>query len=637
MEQGALLTVVILLGAAVLAVPIFRRAGLGPVLGYLAAGLAIGPFGFKVFHEAGEVIHLAEFGVVMLLFIIGLEMKPARLWALRREIFGLGTLQVVAAGAVLTAGGVFIGIPPTAAFLGALGFVLTSTAIVLRILEDEGESNTPAGQKIVSILLLEDLAIVPLLAIVAFLAPTASAAEAHGLSGWLGIAVALLVVAAVWFAGRFVINPLFRVLAASRTREIMTAAALLVVLGSALAAEAGGLSMAMGAFLAGVLLSESSFRNQLEADIEPFRGLLLGLFFLAVGMSLDLGVIGTSWPFILLIVLVFMLLKAGTIYVVARVMRSDHHEATQRALLMAQGGEFAFVLYTASADVGLLDAGLLAQMNAAVILSMALTPLAALALPFLAPAPPESTDGLEVANGVSGTVLLIGFGRFGQVVSQILLARGIDVTIIDSSPDMIRSAARFGFKIFYGDGTRLDVLRTAGAGSAKLIAVAVDKKDTANRIVELAKAEFPLAELYVRSFDRAHTLELYAEGVAYEIRETFESAIRFGEASLRGLGASADEAAAVAADIRRRDLERLEIQKVEGITGGRDRLIRQGPTPTPLTEPKRESRPLNEETAVVATPMEEPPSSPDEGIEDTLPSPPRERAEERSEPRTPVS
>jgi glutathione-regulated potassium-efflux system protein KefB len=636
MEDGALLTVVILLGAAVLAVPIFRRLGLGPVLGYLAAGLAIGPFGFRVFREADEVIHLAEFGVVMLLFLIGLEMKPSRLWALRREIFGLGTLQVAGAGAVLTAGGVMLGIPPVAAFIGALGFVLTSTAIVLRILEDQGETNTPGGQKIVSILLLEDLAIVPLLAIVAFLAP-AAAAESEGGQGWLGIAITLVVVAAVWFAGRVVLNPIFRVLAASRTREIMTAAALLVVLGAALAAEAGGLSMAMGAFLAGVLLSESSFRHQLEADIEPFRGLLLGLFFLGVGMSLDLGVIATSWQFILLIVLVFMVFKAGTIYLVARLFRSDHHEATQRALLMAQGGEFAFVLYTASADVGLVDPALLAQLNAAVILSMALTPLAALALPFLAPAAPESADGLERAEGLMGTVLLIGFGRFGQVVSQILLARGIDVTIIDASPEMIRSASRFGFKIFYGDGTRLDVLRTAGAGSAKLIAVAVDKKETANRIVELAKAEFPLAELYVRSYDRAHTLELFAEGVAYEIRETFESAIRFGEASLRGLGASPDEAAAVASDIRRRDLERLEIQKVEGITGGRDRLIRQGPTPTPLTEPKREGRPLNEETAVVATPMDEPPAE-DETIEDTLPPPPPQRAEEEEErPRTPVS
>jgi glutathione-regulated potassium-efflux system protein KefB len=632
---GQLLPVVILLGSAVVAVPIFRRLGLGSVLGYLAAGLVIGPFGLRFFQDPDTILHVAELGVVMLLFIIGLELRPSRLWSLRRDIFGLGLGQVVICGLLLYGGAVLAGLSPTVAFVAGSGLAMSSTAIVLQILNERGESTQPHGQRAFSILLFQDLAIVPLLAILAFLAPgTGEAAEGGG--SWLAPLTAVAAVVAVVAAGRWLLNPFFRLLAESRAREIMTAAALLVVLGAALVMDMGGLSMAMGAFLAGVLLSESSFRHQLEAEIEPFRGILLGLFFLAVGMSIDLGVVARAWALILGAVVVFMALKIGGLYGVARLFRSSHGDSVRLAMLLSQGGEFAFVLFSTARDATLLTPELAAILTAAVIVSMALTPLAAMAIPYLVRDEPEPTDGLETAEGRMGTVLLIGFGRFGQVVSQILLARGIEVTIIDASPEMIRSAARFGFKIFYGDGTRLDVLRTAGAGSAKLIAVAVDKKETANRIVELAKAEFPLASLYVRSYDRAHTLELHAEGVAYEIRETFESAIRFGEASLRGLGATSEEAAAVAADIRRRDLERLEIQKVEGITGGRDRLIRQGPVPTPLTEPKREGRPLNEETAVVATPMDEPPAS-DEGVVDTLPPPEPERAAERSERVTPVS
>ncbi|HWA13156.1 MAG TPA: monovalent cation:proton antiporter-2 (CPA2) family protein, partial [Burkholderiales bacterium] len=291
-----LVKVVTLLGAAVVAVPIFRRLGLGSVLGYLAAGLAIGPFGFGLFTDPQAILHVAELGVVMFLFVIGLEMRPSHLWKLRGEIFGLGAAQVAACGALLTGVGVLAGFPPVVSFIAAMGFTLSSTAIVVQILEERGDTSTPAGQRIVSILLLEDLAIVPLLILVSFLAPGAAD---HGGSRWVDIGIALGAIAALVAAGLWLLSPMFRLLAAARAREVMTAAALLVVLGAALLMELGGLSMAMGAFLAGVLLSESSFRLQLEADIEPFRGILLGLFFIAVGMSLNLPIFATEWALIL--------------------------------------------------------------------------------------------------------------------------------------------------------------------------------------------------------------------------------------------------------------------------------------------------------------------------------------------------
>ncbi len=593
-----LIPTVALLGAAVVAVPIFKRLGLGSVLGYLAAGLVIGPFGIALFTDPMSILHVAELGVVMLLFIIGLEMKPSRLWNLRREIFGLGVAQVVVCSALLTGVGILGGFSPVIAFVAGAGFVLTSTAVVLQVLDERGETNEPAGQKIVSVLLLEDLAIVPLLAIVAFLAPIPE--ESHSGSRLIEIGIAVAAIAGVYLAGRFLLNPLFRILAAAHAREIMTAAALLVVLGAALVTQLGGLSMAMGAFLAGVVLSESTFRHELEADVEPFRGILLGLFFLSVGMSLDLSVIATDWPLILAAVVAFMAVKGIGIYFVARAFKSDHPEALRRAFLMAQGGEFAFVLYAAAANVGLFDVTINAVLNAAVIISMALTPLAPIVTRWLLPER-VSFDGVDKADGLTGKALVIGFGRFGQVASQALLARQIDVSIIDSDTDMIRAAARFGFKIYYGDGARLDVLRAAGAGSAEAILICIDKPEQADRIVEIVKAEFPLAKLLVRSFDRGHSLRLVGAGVDYQIREMFESAMNFGEAALVSLGVPEDEAAETIAGVRKRDEERFAIQMTEGIYAGRDLMVKQRePTPVPLSPPRRAAQPLSAETAVVA-------------------------------------
>ena len=373
-NTSQLVGIVTLLGAAVVAVPLFKRIGLGSVLGYLAAGLAIGPSGLGLMSDAQTIIHVAELGVVMFLFIIGLEMKPSHLWSLRGQIFGLGSMQVVLSSVLLTGVGIAFGFPWQVSFVAGAGFVLTSTAIVMQVLSERGDIQTPRGQRIVSILLFEDLLIVPLLAIVAFLAP-ADAATTHGAPVLQKIIFAALSLTVLIGAGIWLLNPLFRVLAKAKAREVMTAAALLVVLGAALLMELGGLSMAMGAFLAGVLLSESTFRHQLEADIEPFRGLLLGLFFLGVGMALNLDVVASNWRIVAAGVLALMVTKAFCIYCVARLAKSNHSEAIDRAILMAQGGEFAFVLFTEALKLNVISAEINANITAIVVLSMALTPM----------------------------------------------------------------------------------------------------------------------------------------------------------------------------------------------------------------------------------------------------------------------
>ena len=594
-----LIKVVALLGSAVVAVPIFRKLGLGSVLGYLTAGLLIGPFGFAWFSDPQSILHVAELGVVMFLFVIGLEMRPSHLWSLRRQIFGLGALQIALCTFALTGVGLAFGFSLPVSFVGAAGFVLTSTAIVMQLLGERGDIALPHGQKIVSILLFEDLLIVPLLALVAFMSPVVPA-HAEG-SRWISVGIGFASLVGLIVAGIWLLNPLFRILAAAKAREVMTAAALLVVLGAALLMDLGGLSMAMGAFLAGVLLSESTFRHQIEADIEPFRGILLGLFFLSVGMSLDVDVVMQNWPLIVSAVLAMMAVKALCIYVVARMVRSNHAEALDRAVLMAQGGEFAFVLFSAAASAQIIDATVNANLTAIVVLSMVLTPLFVLVYKRIAPKPTVNMDGVDEADGLSGSVLLIGFGRFGQVASQSLLARDVDVTIIDNDIDMIRSAEEFGFKIYYGDGTRLDVLHASGAHSARAIAVCIDGKESVNKIVELVKAEFPLVRLLVRSYDREHALELINAGVDYQIRETFESAVNFGAAALVELGVAEDEASRIAEEIRRRDAERFELEMAGGgLRAGASAMYNNTvPKPTPFTTPKRESKALNDEAAEV--------------------------------------
>ena len=591
----SLLSPVILLTAAVISVPLIKRLGLSSVLGYLIAGLIIGPFGLAFFYDSASILHIAELGIVMYLFVIGLEMRPSYLWSLRKEIFGLGALQISAGSLGLTAVGLVYGYSWQVSFVCAAGFVLTSTAIVMQLLGDRGDIAQPRGQKIVSILLFEDLLIVPLLAIVAFIAPNHVVESTS--TRLQSIGVGLISIAGLIAAGYWLLNPLFRLLAAAKAREVMTAAALLVVLGAALLMQVSGLSMAMGAFLAGVLLSESTFRHQIEADIEPFRGILLGLFFLGVGMSLDLNVVKNNWALILSAVLLLMFVKASMIYLIARLTKSPHSEALDRALLMAQGGEFAFVLFTAAMSAQVISAVERSNLTAIVVLSMILTPIIGILFKrFTQTTEQTSLENIRIAEGLSGKVLMIGFGRFGQVSSQLLLARGIDVTIIDNDIDMIQNAERFGFKIYYGDGSRLDILHASGADTAEAIVVCVDHKETTNKIVELVQHEFPMAKLLVRSYDREHALHLAKQNVDYMIRETFESAMLFGGAILEELGVDQGDVEEISQEIRERDKERFETEIAADDVYAGIGLQYTGPRPTaPLITPNHTGQILNED------------------------------------------
>lgn len=585
-----LIQVVTLLAAAVIAIPIFKKIGLGSVLGYLAAGLCIGPFGFGFFNNPTAILHVAELGVVMFLFVIGLEMQPSHLWSLRKDIFGLGSLQILITGSLLTLLGLLLNLPLLYALIAGIGFTLTSTAIVFQTLTERGDVGTPQGRKIFSILLFEDLLIVPLLAIVTILSPE------HTKKGFelKTIATPILAMGGIILVGLWVLNPLLRILSKAKAREVLTAAALLVVLGSALLMQMSGLSMAMGAFLAGVLLSQSAFRHQIEADIEPFRGILLGLFFMGVGMSLDLPLVKMNIQFILLAVVIYMFGKALAVFSVAKIMGCKNRESLDRATTMIQGGEFAFVLFAAAKSFNVIDQELNANMTAVIVISMALTPIVAIIVKKLLPPPHISLEGVETPNDLEGSALLIGFGRFGQVVSQLLLARNLNVTIIDHDAERIRNAKNFGFQIYYGDGSRLDVLRASGAHKASFIAVCIDNKETATKIAQLIKHEFPETKVLVRAFDRVHARELVLANVDFQIRETFESAILFGEAALKSLAVSEDEIEVISNDIRKRDRERFEREVLANDPhAGKDLIHVYFPKPDPLIEPKRPTKILN--------------------------------------------
>lgn len=567
---------VALMGAAVVAVPLFRRLGLGSVLGYFGAGVLVGPSVLALFTDAQSILHFSELGVVMFLFVIGLELRPYKLWAMRGQIFGLGLAQVAVAIAALSLTGALVfDLPGPVAFIAGTGFVLSSTAVIMSVLQDRGELSGAEGQKSVAILLFEDLMIVPLLAVVGFLSPLS-----HGQAEWTDMLLAIAAMLTLLGVARWALNPFFALLARARTREVLTAGALLVVLGAALLMDAVGLSMAMGAFLAGVMLSSSSYRHQIESDVEPFRGLLMGLFFLAVGMSLDLAIVVAEWQLLLAMLLAFTIAKGAVVYTVARLFGSSSHRALHRTSMFLQGGEFAFVLYTAATAGGVIDARQNALFATVVILSMALTPLLMIAADRLLRSE-TSMDGVEAARDLKGRVLIVGFGRFGQIASQALLAKGVDLTVIDNDPDRIRDAGQYGFKVFFGDGARLDVLHHSGASGADAIMVCIDDPKAAMQIVELAQHEFPQAQLLVRTYDRGHAVELIRAGVDYQIRETVESAYLMGAQGLRALGFAEADIADVAEDIRRRDDERLSEQVQGDAMSGSDRLLLQ-PVPEPL-------------------------------------------------------
>jgi glutathione-regulated potassium-efflux system protein KefB len=602
-HASVLPSIIVFCAAAVTAVPLARFVGLGPVLGYLVAGVIIGPSALKLVGDAGTIRSVAELGVVMLLFLVGLELKLTRLFELRRDIFGLGSAQLVLTGVVLAGLGRVMGLDwPGAMVLGA-AFALSATSIALQSLEERGDLQNAYGQRTFSVLLFQDLSIVPILAAVPLIASAQGGVGNFTMGDSLfSAAKAFAAVLTVVLVGRYLLNPLFRLLANSGAREVMTAAALLVVLGAALLMEVVGMSMAMGAFLAGLMLAESNFRHQLEADIEPFRGVLLGLFFMSVGMSLDLALVARyAWLLVIaapILVGVKIAVGAG----LAMIFGSSPKDAWRIGALLAPAGEFAFVIVPLTAALGLVNAEMGQVAVALAAISMLMGPLLAKGLDAVMKksVPVQAASDIqEDYEGAGGSVLVIGFGRFGQVVNQVLLAEGHDVTVIDRNVARLKSAASFGFKIYFGDGARLDVLHAAGAAEARVICICVDDKDVALRIVELVHNAFPKARLHVRAYDRIHAIDLMNAGVDLHMRETFESALSFGRSTLQVLGADEMRASDIANDVRRRDIARLVMQQSEGIMGGLDLLHNTAITPQPLTAPKTKSQALTDETRAI--------------------------------------
>ena len=588
-----------LLAAAVVSVPIARKLGFSAIVAYLVAGTVIGPFGLGIFSTAESVLPVAELGIVMLMFLIGLELEISRLVAMRRDILGLGAAQLIITAAVIFGLAYLIGVNWRGSVIVGLALALSATAIAFQILEERGQLQQTYAQRAIAILLFQDITIVPLLALLPLLAPGGETHSATWTETLTPVALVAGAIAAIVVAGRYLLNPFFRMLANAGSREVMTAAALLVVLGAALLMQSAGMSMALGAFLAGLLLAESNFRHELEADIEPFRGLLLALFFMGVGMSIDLTVVRDDILLIIAAALTVTMLKAGIIYVLFGPTCGRRADAIRAGSVLTAAGEFAFVLLPLGASLGMLNAKEASLFAAIAAITMLLGPLTATQTEKLLRRHPKSEQEPDDFSDASGSVLIVGFGRFGQIVSQCLLTQGVDVTAIDNDPEMIDAAGRFGFRVYYGDGTRLDVLRAAGAGRVRLIAVCVNDSATATRIVDSVNEQFPDTKLYVRAFDRTHTLELIAKKVNFELRETFESALSFGKATLEGLGFDSQTAQAVEDDVRRRDLERLALQQSGGLLAGVDKLLLRKPRPEPLVIPGRRAKGINPEAETI--------------------------------------
>ncbi len=527
----------IYLGAAVLAVPLARLLGLGSIIGYLAAGIAIGPWGLRLVTDPRAMLEFSEFGVVLMLFLVGLELEPRRLWALRRPIFGWGSVQLFGSAALVTAVGMAAGLDWRLALVAGLGLGLSSTAIGLAVLNERHLMATTSGQSVLSVALLQDIAAIPILAIVPLLA-SAGVGAAGG--GWLGAAKAFGMIALIVFGGRLLLRPALRWIARSDTPEIFTAAALLLVVATAALMQSVGLSMALGAFLAGVLLAESEYRRELETDLEPFKGLLLGLFFIAVGMSIDFAVVMAHPLVIAGVVLGFLLLKALVLWLMARLMPVPLKEWPVFVILLAQGGEFGFVVFQASLGAQLISAEAASLLVAAVALSMLLTPLLLVAADRWWVRVLEGHDTTpkpaEINQDQEAPVLILGFGRYGQIVGRLINATGLSATVLDHDAQQIDTVRRFGWPAFYGDATRLDLLRVAGAARARVIVVAIDDIEQSLKAVDLARQHFPQAALVVRARNAAHWYALHERGVRHVERETFDAALMSGRTVLELMG-----------------------------------------------------------------------------------------------------
>jgi len=540
MEHSLLQNALIYLAAAVVAVPLSKRLGMGTVLGYLAAGILIGPYGLKLIGNVEDALHFAEFGVVLLLFLIGLELEPDRLWALRRPIFGWGGAQVVAVAASLFGAGLLLGIGWKVALIAGLGLSLSSTAIALASLEERNLMPTPAGQAGFAILLFQDIAAIPMIAIV----PLLGIPDEAGSSGnfWLATAKVVGVLAAIIVGGRYLVRPLLQVIARTDTREIFTAFALLLVIAIGLLMQWIEMSMALGAFMAGVLLADSEYRHALETDLEPFKGLLLGLFFIAVGMSVDFAVFLAHPGLILGLVAGFLVLKTAVLYGLSRAFGIARGQHLLFALLLSQGGEFAFVVFGAAATARVFTEEVASMLVVVVALSMVVTPLVLMAYDKVM-ARRECQDNKPEADAIEPNedhVIVAGFGRFGQIVGRFLHANGIKLTVLDHDPDQIEVLRRFGFKVFYGDATRADLLRAAGAARARALVVAIDDIEDSLELVETVRRDWPQLQIFARARNVTHYYQLMDRGVTMIERETFESSLQMGRAVLTaGLGHNA--------------------------------------------------------------------------------------------------
>ncbi len=563
-----LVNVTLYLGATVIAVPLFKRLGLGSILGYLAAGAAIGPYGFAMFTNVEEVRHIAEFGVVLLLFVIGLELQPSTLWRLRSEIFGLGFTQVILSGLIFAGIAFALGMSIGAASVIGLGLALSSTAFGVQILRDEGALKTPYGDRAFSILLFQDIAVVPLLALTAFVG-----GEGGGMST-NDVMLAIAALCALYLVGKYGLRYVFRLLALVHAHEVFAAAALLVVALAALMMEWVGLSMALGAFLAGVLLAETEFRHQIESDIEPFRVLLLGLFFVAVGMSVDWGLTVTSIHIVLGGALLLFAIKMAVLYGVARTAGSSREDALKIAATLGQAGEFGFVVFALAAGDRLITFEQEALLTATVAVSMALTPIAALIVKWWIS---HASDGAaeELENGPiskeSGAIIIAGFGRTGQVIARIMRLRGFEVTLVDNAPRRIRLARSFGSEVFYGDATKINVLAAAGADDARAIFYCINDREGAKQAVERVKQRFPNTLALFSTYDRFSELELREVGAEHVKRETQDSAVDLARTGLQLLGED-EVVEELIEEYRRQDKELLRLQIEYGMQEGAEKM-----------------------------------------------------------------
>jgi monovalent cation:proton antiporter-2 (CPA2) family protein len=544
----------ILLLAAVIVVPLSARAGLGAVLGYLAVGVLMGPWGFKVIAHVDEVLHVAEFGVVLLLFVIGLELRPARLWAMRKAIFGVGMAQILLSAALLCAFALLLGDSLTTAIVIGLVLALSSTAFALQLIAERGEMTARWGRASFGILLAQDLAVVPLLALLPLLGSSDGGDGISMTQGLISVAALLALV----LGGRYVLRMMLRVAARSEVREILTATALLVAFGTAYLLDAAGLSLALGAFMAGVLLADSEFRHQLEADIEPFKGLLLGLFFMAVGMSLNLGLLASAAGMVMLLIAGIIVIKFLVLFGLGRISGLDNHAATKLGIALSQGGEFAFVLFGVALAAGAISAEQFELQLLAVSLSMVVTPVLFLLYDRLASRDAEPAPEFDRIDDEHAPVIIVGFGRFGQVVARLLSALQVRFTALDASHQQVDFVRQYGNEIYYGDGSRIDLLEAAGAAHARLLVLAIDDPEQSLATAQIIREHFPTLPIYARARNRKHSYQLMDLGVHVIRRETLLSAVDLGREVLVGLGMTRSEVDNAAARFIEHDQRRLE-------------------------------------------------------------------------------